>query len=378
MTAGEAKPGAARPSEVAAYLRAHKQEIGLAWEADVTANLAKLRELSRPALIDHVPEVLDAIAAWIEGRHIEAELGFQALADGHALQRLAWGVETDTLATEYGRLRHVMLTHLLDVESTPQVRQDLVALNTALDLAVNEAMRIYRERRNALRERFLAILAHDLRSPLSSVLMAADALLHLETLDARATAFVVRIARSGKRMQRMIDSVIEFARGHFGGGIPLTPTTHDMADLCRAAADEYRSGHPDVELVVDVTGDLRGAWDGDRVHQALANLLGNAGHYGKGAPVILKAWEHDDRRHVSTSVTNFGPKIPPEAMPTLFDPFSRGDASARQGLGLGLYIVQLIAAGHGARWTVDSAADTGTTFTITWPRTPPDEVPDRP
>jgi signal transduction histidine kinase len=365
-------------SAVAAYVRANKQAICEAWEVEVSQQLEELRALSRPAIIDHLPEVLGAIADWIDGREGEAMLGFKALADGHALQRLGHGVEADTVASEYSRLRQVVQRALLAVPSSDEVREDQIRFQSAMDLAVNDAMRIYGERRAAIRERFIAILAHDLRSPLGSVRLSAQTLLDLEDLDDRSTALAARVVRGADRMQRIIDSVIEFARGHLGGGIPAVPIAADMGAICRLAADELLAAHPQLAVPVALRGDLRGAWDSDRVHQALTNLLANAQHHGKDAPVVVRAWESEDRQHVTTAVTNHGPPIPSAALPTLFEPFTRAETGNRAGLGLGLAIVQMIALAHGARCEVTSSAADGTTFAIGWPRTPLEDVPGRP
>lgn len=371
-----ASMSAARASEVASYLRQSKDAIATEWAAEVTRSLAELRQLSTPALIDHLPELIDGLAAWIEGRDADARAGFRALTDGHALQRLGFGVDGETLAVEYSRLRHVILRHLLHVPSSPAVREDLIRFDAGLDLAVNESMRVYAQRRDLVRERFIAILAHDLRSPLNAITMSVEAMTENGALPAPSVSLAARITRAAQRMARMIDSVTEFARGHLGGGIPATVLPEDMARMCQAAADELRAGFPQHQIVVECSGDLTGSWDADRVQQALVNLLSNGAQYGNGT-VTLRAWESPDRRHVLTSVTNLGPPIPVEALPTLFDPFARGTRSSRHGLGLGLFIVQQIALAHGARCAVDST-DASTTFTITWPRTPLEETPHRP
>lgn len=362
---------------VAAYLRTHKDALCRAWEAEVTEQLVSLRRLPRPTLIDHLPEVLEAIARWIDGDEPQALIEFKALADGHALTRLGFGIEADTLAAEYSRLRQVILRALLAVPSDDRVREGLIRFDAALDLAVNDAMRLYGDRRAAIRERFIAILAHDLRSPLGSVRLSAQTLLELEQLDDRAMALAARIVRGADRMQRMIDSVIEFARGHLGGGIPAVPSAVDMGAICRLAADELTAAHPELPVTVELRGDLRGAWDGDRVHQALTNLLANAQHHGGGAPVVISAWETDDHQHVHTVVTNRGPAIPAATLPTLFEPFFRPEGASRQGLGLGLAIVRMVAVAHGAVCSVTSTPEAGTSFTIVWPRTPLEQVPGR-
>jgi signal transduction histidine kinase len=139
-----------------------------------------------------------------------------------------------------------------------------------------------------------------------------------------------------------------------------------MGALCRDAVEAVRAAHPDATITVETRGDLRGSWDGDRVHQALTNLVLNA-HQHATHGVRVTAWEGEDRATIYTEVANDGPAIPEAMQPSLFDPFVRGEAATRHGLGLGLYIAQQIALAHGALCTVDSSAGV-TTFTISWPR----------
>jgi signal transduction histidine kinase len=165
-------------------------------------------------------------------------------------------------------------------------------------------------------------------------------------------------------MQRLVDDVLDFARGHLGGGIPAAPAPGDMGDLCRAAAREV-APHEDRPLTLDLRGDLHGDFDRDRVIQALANLLSNAVQHGTG-PIELAAYETVERDAVITAVTSHGPPIAPDVLARIFDPFARAGTSLG-GLGLGLYIVQQIAQAHGAICDVHSSGE-ATTFAIRWPR----------
>lgn len=111
---------------------------------------------------------------------------------------------------------------------------------------MNESMRIYVERRDLLRDRFVAILAHDLRTPLNVILMSVEALIRVDALGPTEREMTARILRSGERMQRMIESVTDFARGHLGGGIPVVQHANDMGVICRLVGDEFRAGHPEI------------------------------------------------------------------------------------------------------------------------------------
>ncbi len=356
-------------SGISDFLRSQRERIALRWEEEVRADLPALRPLTKPVLYDHLPEFLDGLAAWIDGDTELAQLAFNRLAEGHALQRLGYGVGLETLTREYSKLRVVMIRLLNEVEPTQENREALVRLHEGMDNAINEAMHRYATRREEVRERFVAILGHDLRDPLSTVVISANVLAANPHLKPEHRIVASRIVRATDRMQRMINDVLDFARGHLGTGIPANPTLNDMGEICRAAADEITAANPQREVLVDLKGDLRGAFDRDRVHQAMTNLISNAINHSEG-PVEIRAYETEDRDALITEVTSHGEVIPAELRQRLFDPFSQGDVTTpRRGLGLGLFIVQQIAIAHGGLCDVVSD-EQGTTFSIRWPRSP--------
>jgi signal transduction histidine kinase len=354
---------------VAEFLRTEQTRIAELWEEEVRRDLPALSGMTRPVLLDHLPEFLDGLASWILGNKDNAERAFQALVEGHALQRLGYGVGLETLTREYSKLRIVLMRQLLEIPSTEAVRESILRMHEGMDRAINDAMHQYASRREEVRERFITILGHDLRDPLSTVVISANMLAANPGLKPDQRMIASRITRACTRMQRMISDVLDFARGHLGGGIPANPTLNDMAEICRAAADEAIGANPQRQIVVDVRGDLRGAFDRERVHQALSNLISNAIHHTADR-VEIRAFEGERGTAVFTEVTSHGAPIPEDVRRRLFDPFAHFDgASPRQGLGLGLYIVQQIALAHGGLCDVRSD-ESGTTFSIRWPRTP--------
>jgi PAS domain S-box-containing protein len=224
-----------------------------------------------------------------------------------------------------------------------------------------------RVRAEEARERFIAILGHDLRNPLGAIKMGVES---LGDLPAPQANVVARIARSAHRMEAMIRDVLDFARGRLGGGIPVAPTRCDLRSVCDEVVEEMRQAHPARAMSFDATGDLRGEWDPDRVEQVLSNLLGNAVTHGVGP---IQVTIRDEGDEVVTTVHNQGLPIPAVLLPTLFEPFTRTEqdgnkAGSPGGLGLGLYIASEIVRAHGGTISVSSAQDEGTTFAISWPR----------
>jgi signal transduction histidine kinase len=254
------------------------------------------------------------------------------------------------------------------------VRHDLIRLHDGLDRAIQHAVHRYTERRDHLRDRFIGFLGHDLRNPLAAVSFAGNALSGSIALGSSERKAVATIAKSVVRMTRMVNDLLDFARGQLAGGIPTTPVECDMGELCEAVADELRVVYPNRNVVVRRAGDLKGTFDPQRIMQCLGNLVGNAIQHGDD-PVVVEVTEAEDQRALVTRISNRGQPLPPDLLQRCFDPFA--SASEGTGLGLGLYIVAEIARAHGGVCDVSSTAEQ-TAFTIRWPRSPRSETPQRP
>jgi signal transduction histidine kinase len=128
-----------------------------------------------------------------------------------------------------------------------------------------------------------------------------------------------------------------------------------------------RSAFPDAVIEWAASGDARGDWDSNRIHQVLGNLLSNAIKYGADAPIQVHL--EGGPEAVVFSVTNQGVQIAPEYIASLFEPLNRAGRDDHDGLGLGLYIAQQVAVAHGGRIEATSSG-TITRFTVTLPRAP--------
>jgi signal transduction histidine kinase len=204
------------------------------------------------------------------------------------------------------------------------------------------------------RERFIGILGHDLRSPLTAIVASAGLLLRQRDLAPGSLAAATRIASSAERMGRMIRDLLDFTEARLGGGLAVVRRPSDLREVAQAVIDEVTAAHSDCTVVLDVQGDSSGNFDPDRVAQLLSNLLQNAQHYcPPGQPVEVALRGTPDR--VEIAVSNSGPVIPEEERAVLFDPFRRGShPGEHRGLGLGLFIVQQIARAHGGDVSVES------------------------
>ena len=218
-----------------------------------------------------------------------------------------------------------------------------------------------------LREQFIAVLGHDLRTPLSAIRMSAD-LLETKVEDKRSLNFIAAIRNSSVRMGVLIENILDFARGRLGGGIPVQrKLVDDLQRTLRMTLEEVQVSHPQATFIHTLDVPTGVYCDALRISQLLSNLLGNAVTHGSiSEPIVLNAWAENDEMVIS--LTNQGTPIAPQLMPLLFEPFSRSEAGQRcEGLGLGLYIASQIATAHNGSLSVTSDSESGTCFVARFP-----------
>jgi PAS domain S-box-containing protein len=212
------------------------------------------------------------------------------------------------------------------------------------------------------RELFIGILGHDLKNPLQTIQTAATLMLRDEVASPGMLKAAGLVSRSAARMDQIIRDLLDFARGRFGQGIPVTRQWMSMEVVWRQVIDELVIAHPEANLSLHVHGEVEGEWDPARVAQVASNLIENAIVHGDGsARVVLRRVED----HVVVTVANDGEPIPAATIPFLFQPFYSRSTS-RENLGLGLFIVSEIVKAHCGQIDVSSSSK-GTMFTVYWP-----------
>ncbi|MFM0035587.1 GAF domain-containing sensor histidine kinase [Paraburkholderia strydomiana] len=225
-----------------------------------------------------------------------------------------------------------------------------------------------RERETAgLREQFIAVLGHDLRNPLSAISATAE-LLSLRGNEPDLVSIGQRLKTTTSRMARLIDDVMDFARGRLGSGIGVSiDAVDDLAAALRVVVAEMRMANPERILADDIALDLPVRCDRARVQQLLSNLLGNAMTHG--APDFpVRVWAHVEQAELVLSVTNGGNAIAPDTLSKVFEPYWRPPTSKPGGgLGLGLYICRQIVLAHGGTLEVSSSVEEGTCFVARLP-----------
>lgn len=337
------------------------------------------------ALRDHAAAMLDTIALDMQETQSDVAQELKSKGDApttddpaptaaerHGADRVVRGFTLEEMFAEYRALRASVLRLWIDSKSQrldENDAQDVIRFNEAIDQALAESITRFSTGLERSREMFLAILGHDLRTPLGAVTTAAGFLVEEGDLDGNNLTLAKRIRSSAGRMKALISDLIDFASARLGGGIQLTLSEVDVAETAREVLGEISGQHPNREFHIETTGDVRGRFDARRVSQALSNLLGNAVQHGaEDSPITIAV--RGAAEEVSITIHSQGAAISEDDRRQIFSPFTRGaEAGAREGsIGLGLFIAQQIAVAHGGRIDVHSSPEEGTTFTLALPR----------
>ena len=374
---------------LADFILANTESILAEWDA-FARSVPPGATMDELALRDHAESILRA-TAWDmtssqtaeqqsdkshgKGHDGQDSVRLNGASDVHAIERVRSGFDLLAVVAEYRALRASVIRLWRDTQTECDVRDldDLTRFNEAIDQSLTKAIRSYTERVDRSRQMFLAILGHDLRNPLNSMMMSADLLSQNGRLDAESSGMASQISASADAMARMIGDLLDFTGAGLGAAMPLSPAAMDLKRVCQEVVDEMRAAYPTRTLRFQPHGDLSGEWDAARLRQLISNLLGNALQHGAGTgPVELTV--SAEGSHVMLAVHNEGPPIPPDALPTLFDPLVRGTSPELQeqrrpgSIGLGLYIAREVVSAHGGAINVTSSAEAGTVFTVRLPR----------
>jgi sigma-B regulation protein RsbU (phosphoserine phosphatase) len=302
--------------------------------------------------------------------HVAPLLRMQGFFDEFALDflthdgtRLPAIVNARERRDDAGALLFTRLTVIRAADRRRYERELIDARKESDELKIVLEEKLRQEQQNAeLREQFIAVLGHDLRNPLASIAAGARLMLKAKTPE-DAVRLESMMQSSVARMAKMIDSVMDLARGRLGGGISLSRSITAIEPVLDQVVAELAAAHPDRSIETHFELETPIYCDPARMAQLFSNLLGNAINHGApDRPVRVDAATR--RGMFELCVANGGAPIPEEARKRLFNPFYRGTAHGRsEGLGLGLYIASEIAKAHGGTIDVDSTqAQTRFTF----------------
>lgn len=335
---------------------------------------AQAAEARFRSLFEYVPDTI--LLADAEGRYLDVNPAATLLLgyDRDELLRLSVpdvvAEEREWTEAEYERFKETGLwqgeLHLRRKDGAlipVEVRATAVGLLTG-NVFISVARDISERReREQQQQDFLAMVAHDLRTPLTALKGYASLMQRRRAYNERSMAVMVAQA---ERLDRLVSDVLEVSRldAH---RLELRRSEVELTDMvrqCVAEAEDVAEHHPvRVELP---DRPIIGWWDSDRICQVIQNLVSNAIKYSpNGEEVVVRAEESGDRVRVSVSDRGIG--IPAEALPHLFDRFYRAEnvQTGSKGLGLGLYIAKSLVEAHGGTMTVESMLGEGSTFVFT-------------
>lgn len=207
------------------------------------------------------------------------------------------------------------------------------------------------------RERFMGVLAHDLRQPLNTIIMATNALASQSSplVSEAGVKFVRMQQRAAERMVRMVTQLLDVTRIRPEVGMPIQQAPCDLSKIVTLTVDEMRISNPKSELRLSADAPIVGNWDADRLAQVCSNLIGNAIDHGSpSSPIEIQVARVNDQAELR--VLNHGQAIDAETLSSLFQPFRRTREMNRAsgGVGLGLHIVDQIVRAHGGGVEVES------------------------
>ncbi|MRV73320.1 sensor histidine kinase [Duganella sp. FT92W] len=371
---------------IAKFILSHMEPILTEWEAFAATFGAAAEKMSTLELRDHAKQILEFVALEIEQAESPAQreakshgLGPHSdLADSastiHGKLRFESGFTLLQLIAEYRALRASVLKLWGETNrsTTPDTVEQIMRFNEAIDQSIADAAVAYFDKVNETRDIFLAILGHDLRSPLAATSTAGSYLTRSGAFDERVQQIGVRIKRSAATMTAMVNDLLSLARTQLGDGIHIERRECDLLEMCQWAIEDASAAHPRANFDLRASGELMGLFDQARLQQLLTNLANNAAQYGAaGKPIMIEIEGQETR--ILLTVANQGAVIPEELLPTLFDslvqlPEKKGDSRPASSLGLGLFIAKKIAVAHGGEISVVSNDVAGTVFTVEIPR----------
>ena len=320
-----------------------------------------MRQMLRSGIAAMEPEITDEmLAACARGpEHLQLlrELGFKSWIGAPLIARGST----------------IGILHLIMSDSNRRYREQDVELAAELGrragIAVDNS-RLYRAAQTAIRVRddLLAIVSHDLRSPLQAIDLGATLLYQQCGADPRARRHLDAIRRSADRMLHLINDLLDMASIN-AGRLSINPARVAADPLLGEIVDIYEplAVERGVTMLREIDmGNVALDVDRDRLTQAFGNLLGNAVKFCRPGDVItVRGVRLGDS--VQLTVADTGPGIATADLPHVFDPYWSGHNGNKTGAGLGLFITEAIVQAHNGHIAVSSQEGAGATFVVTLP-----------
>lgn len=366
--ATDQESGCGNLSPLGGQMRQLRELVLTQWEARVRAEVDGADALGQPLLVNTFPALYDNITQAVSPGYPRnsAEVVTQTVALEHGGERARLtSYEAKSIIAEYQILRWTIL-EVLKQHNVPVSDDEMHIISSSIDASIREAVTAYAFGQAALREQFIAALAHDLRNPLSVASTAAQ-MIGLTTDPQAIRNYAAKIRENLGRVDQMIQQLLDTVVFQHGQRLPLHASNFDMQEVITQVCKQFASMHG--QRFRTEGAPAVGWWGRDLVQRALENLISNALKYGDAdSPVTVRC--STERGRVQVSVHNVGDEIPPDQLEGIFQVFVRAAAAKKgdaEGWGIGLPFVRSVVESHGGSVDVDSSTDRGTTFSVNMP-----------
>ena len=359
---------------LAALIRRERDTLLALWREEVR-RLAVAHELDVPTLNDHIPDLLEELADELGAQTDESMVGELKNSVVHGLDRLRLGFDVEEVVAEYNALRGVIqdLIERHDLSLRGPVNR---TINRVIDMSIGLAVKTYAAQKaleiQQRREEHLAFVAHDLRSPLSAIAMAAqllEATIPDVAKDERAAALLETMHRNVGRLNSLVVKVVqEEVNLKTKANERVERREVNLRALVEALLKDLRplADASNLKLINELPEGLTALADAGMLSLIFQNLISNAIDYTPNGEVTVGAREGDGADAVECWVGDNGAGIPADRLEKVFDKLE-SDPDRRSGMGLGLAIVKQFVEAHGGRVSVESEFGQGSTFRFTIP-----------
>jgi len=367
------------------FIMTNLGEIVTEWESFASTVLPE-KQFDRDTLRDDAAQILSTIARDMEtpqtasqqtakSQDLGPKTTLDASAETHSLVRLGQGFDQVQVVSEFRALRATVIRLWLNSapETDDAAMLQLIRFNEWIDQALSNSAVRFMDKIEESTDFAVAVLAHDLRNPIHSILTAAQLLQIIDPIDiAVLSKIATNLIHSGTQMNRLVDNLLDFTRTRLGQALPVNRLEIDVAPVCQRVVAELATAYKDRIIELSCSACLRGSFDEIRVGEMLSNLIANAIQHGDSAtPITVTVSLEAD--HIVFQVHNEGTPIPEAALPTIFDPISlprKEDKKSRsefRHLGIGLFIVKKIVEAHSGTISASSTGVAGTTVVVSLP-----------
>ena len=360
--------------QLAALVKQERQALLSRWRQQVR-HLPSARQLDVPTLNDHIPGLLDELAAALQSKSDQTipEALCESSPPAHGLQRLQEAFDIEEVVAEYNILR-ACIHDLADDNGMTLQGRPFHVINRVFDHAIGLALQTYATERalevQRRREEYLAFVAHDLRTPLNAISMAGRVLeTTLRERGAETTQMLKALRRGVQNLESLVAKVLEENTNlETEVGIKLERRELDLWPLVEALIHDLHpvAGTNSTRLINEVPDDLVVYADASLLRRVFQNLISNAIQYTPRGEVLIGARELGRDGAVECWVGDNGRGIPDELLAQVFDK-GETDPENAGGTGLGLAIVKTFTEAHGGKVTVESKEGVGSTFRFSLP-----------